>query len=101
MQAGGRGCQEHLALGLLGSQHSAPSRTGADARPPTPNALSVTCALTAALPMVYTEPFSSEVIMRRLSILLLLVLLIAVPAFSQAKRPFTFKDMMKLKRVGE
>jgi dipeptidyl aminopeptidase/acylaminoacyl peptidase len=28
-------------------------------------------------------------------------LLLAVPAFSQSKRPFTFEDMMKLKRVGE
>jgi dipeptidyl aminopeptidase/acylaminoacyl peptidase len=26
---------------------------------------------------------------------------ISLPAFSQAKRPFTFEDMMKLKRVGE
>ena len=24
-----------------------------------------------------------------------------LPAFSQAKHPFTFEDMMKLKRVGE
>src|SRR5882672_2700384 len=31
----------------------------------------------------------------------LLVLIFSLPAFSQAKRPFTFKDMMKLKRVGE
>ena len=37
--------------------------------------------------------------MRRLVILL--VLLFSLPAFSQAKRPFTFEDMMKLKRVGE
>ncbi len=37
--------------------------------------------------------------MRRLAVLL--VLLFSLPAFSQAKRPFTFEDMMKLKRVGE
>ena len=37
--------------------------------------------------------------MRRLSFLL--VLLFSLPAFSQAKHPFTFEDMMKLKRVGE
>jgi len=37
--------------------------------------------------------------MRRLA--LLLVLLFSLPAFSQAKHPFTFEDMMKLKRVGE
>src|SRR5579864_6946295 len=38
--------------------------------------------------------------MRRLS-LSLLVLAFTVPAFAQAKHPFTFEDMMKLKRVGE
>jgi len=37
--------------------------------------------------------------MRRL--VFLLVLLFSFPAFSQAKHPFTFEDMMKLKRVGE
>jgi dipeptidyl aminopeptidase/acylaminoacyl peptidase len=37
--------------------------------------------------------------MRRLTFLL--VLLFSLPAFSQAKHPFTFEDMMKLKRVGE
>ena len=30
-----------------------------------------------------------------------LLLLLALPAFPQAKHPFTFEDMMKLKRVGE
>ena len=37
--------------------------------------------------------------MRRFAFLL--VLLVSLPAFSQAKHPFTFEDMMKLKRVGE
>jgi dipeptidyl aminopeptidase/acylaminoacyl peptidase len=37
--------------------------------------------------------------MRRL--IFLLVLLFSLPAFSQAKHPFTFEDMMKLKRVSE
>ncbi len=37
--------------------------------------------------------------MRRLTVLL--VLLFSFPAFSQTKHPFTFEDMMKLKRVGE
>jgi dipeptidyl aminopeptidase/acylaminoacyl peptidase len=37
--------------------------------------------------------------MRRL--IFLFVLLFSLPAFSQAKHPFTFEDMMKLKRVGE
>src|ERR1700746_1305307 len=38
--------------------------------------------------------------MRRV-LALLFTLLYVVPAFSQAKHPFTFEDMMKLKRVGE
>jgi dipeptidyl aminopeptidase/acylaminoacyl peptidase len=37
--------------------------------------------------------------MRRL--VFLFILLFSLPAFSQAKHPFTFEDMMKLKRVGE
>jgi dipeptidyl aminopeptidase/acylaminoacyl peptidase len=37
--------------------------------------------------------------MRRLAFLF--VVIFALPAFSQAKHPFTFEDMMKLKRVGE
>src|SRR6202795_4218596 len=37
--------------------------------------------------------------MRRLAFLL--VLLFSLPVFSQTKHPFTFEDMMKLKRVGE
>jgi dipeptidyl aminopeptidase/acylaminoacyl peptidase len=31
----------------------------------------------------------------------LLAIIFAIPAFSQAKRPFTFEDMMALKRLGE
>ncbi len=31
----------------------------------------------------------------------LLVLALTLPAFTQAKHPFTFDDMMKLKRVGD
>ena len=38
--------------------------------------------------------------MRRVAFLILTVLAV-VPAFSQTKRPFTFDDMMALKRVGE
>ncbi|HTU34598.1 MAG TPA: hypothetical protein VMF66_12420, partial [Candidatus Acidoferrum sp.] len=38
--------------------------------------------------------------MRRL-LLSLLAVLLAVPSFAQAKHPFTFEDMMKLKRVGD
>jgi dipeptidyl aminopeptidase/acylaminoacyl peptidase len=37
--------------------------------------------------------------MRRLAFLL--VLLFSLPAFSQSRHPFTFEDMMKLKRVSE
>ena len=38
--------------------------------------------------------------MRRL-LLSLLVLAFTLPALAQAKHPFTFEDMMKLKRVGD
>src|SRR5258707_11888805 len=38
--------------------------------------------------------------MRRM-FLSLLVLVFALPVVAQAKHPFTFDDMMKLKRVGE
>jgi dipeptidyl aminopeptidase/acylaminoacyl peptidase len=38
--------------------------------------------------------------MRRV-LVLVFTLLYVVPAFSQAKHPFTFEDMMSLKRVGE
>src|SRR5580700_9964248 len=39
--------------------------------------------------------------MRRLFLLSLLVLAFTLPALAQAKHPFTFDDMMKLKRVGD
>ena len=39
--------------------------------------------------------------MRRFAFLLLFFSLFPLSAFSQAKHPFTFEDMMKLKRVGE
>src|SRR5580692_10769914 len=41
-----------------------------------------------------------EVFMRRLFSVFLLMLWVA-PVFAQDRRPFTFEDMMKLKRVGE
>jgi dipeptidyl aminopeptidase/acylaminoacyl peptidase len=39
--------------------------------------------------------------MRRFRFLVLGVIAFTLPAFAQAKHPFTFEDMMKLKRVGE
>ncbi len=40
--------------------------------------------------------------MRRILFAATLVLAVVTqPAFSQAKHPFTFEDMMKLKRVSE
>jgi dipeptidyl aminopeptidase/acylaminoacyl peptidase len=39
--------------------------------------------------------------MRRLCLASLAIFVFAFSAFAQAKRPFTFEDMMKLKRVGE
>ena len=39
--------------------------------------------------------------MRRLFLIFLALIAITLPAVAQAKHPFTFEDMMKLKRVGE
>jgi dipeptidyl aminopeptidase/acylaminoacyl peptidase len=39
--------------------------------------------------------------MRRFAFVLLFCSLVSLPLFSQVKHPFTFEDMMKLKRVGE
>jgi dipeptidyl aminopeptidase/acylaminoacyl peptidase len=39
--------------------------------------------------------------MRRLAFSIFALIAFAFPAVTQAKRPFTFEDMMKLKRVGE
>lgn len=39
--------------------------------------------------------------MRHLLLLSFLLISFGLPAFAQAKHPFTFEDMMKLKRVGE
>ncbi len=39
--------------------------------------------------------------MRRLVLFIFALIPFALPAFAQAKHPFTFEDMMKLKRVGE
>src|SRR6266576_4030082 len=43
---------------------------------------------------------SRSALMRRL-LLALLILTFTLPALAQTKHPFTFEDMMKLKRVGE
>jgi dipeptidyl aminopeptidase/acylaminoacyl peptidase len=39
--------------------------------------------------------------MRRFTLAVFAVIAFALPGFTQAKHPFTFEDMMKLKRVGE
>src|ERR1700691_6283952 len=39
--------------------------------------------------------------MRRFFLAFLALIAFTFPAFAQAKHPFTFEDMMKLKRVGE
>jgi dipeptidyl aminopeptidase/acylaminoacyl peptidase len=39
--------------------------------------------------------------MRRFFLVCIALIPLAFPAFAQAKHPFTFEDMMKLKRVGE
>src|SRR5208282_2944380 len=53
---------------------------------------------TWTLPVLHS-PVPRRHALRRLAFLL--VLLFSLPAFSQAKHPFTFEDMMKLKRVSE
>jgi len=50
--------------------------------------------------MIYTFPFFWSHIMRHNSLLLILLSLLA-SASAQTKHPFTFEDMMALKRVGE
>src|SRR5512135_1982523 len=39
--------------------------------------------------------------MVRRALLLLSLLIIVIPTLAQNKRPFTFEDMMKLKRIGD
>jgi len=42
-----------------------------------------------------------SILMRRFLLVSLALIAFAFPVFAQAKHPFTFEDMMKLKRVGE
>jgi dipeptidyl aminopeptidase/acylaminoacyl peptidase len=51
--------------------------------------------------LIYTTWSLAEEPMRRLLLLATLTILYISPAFSQTKHPFTFEDMMALKRVGE
>ena len=51
-------------------------------------------------PLLNSSVCRRRFFMRRL-LLSLLVLTFTLPALAQAKHPFTFEDMMKLKRVGE
>jgi len=50
--------------------------------------------------LFYTSAFVCGGTMRRL-LVLAFTLLAIIPLFSQSKHPFSFEDMMKLKRVGE
>jgi dipeptidyl aminopeptidase/acylaminoacyl peptidase len=52
------------------------------------------------LAVLHLPVLSAEASMRRF-LVLLFALLSVLPALSQSKRPFTFEDMMALKRVGE
>src|SRR5579871_6102408 len=49
----------------------------------------------------YTHPFAEEVPFMRRLLLAFLILPFALSVVGQAKHPFTFEDMMKLKRVGD
>src|SRR6266487_3040063 len=53
-----------------------------------------------SLPLLHSSVCRRRVVMRRL-LLSLLVLAFTLPALAQASHPFTFEDMMKLKRVSE
>ena len=58
--------------------------------------------LEASSRLCYTHRFAGEIdLMRRFFLAALAFLTFAFPAIAQAKHPFTFEDMMKLKRVGE
>src|SRR5580704_16416625 len=52
------------------------------------------------LPLLHSSVCRRRLLMRRI-LISLLVLTFTLPALAQAKHPFTFDDMMKLKRVGE
>src|SRR6202043_321208 len=57
--------------------------------------------LEASASSCYTHPFAEEIYMRRFFLAALALIAFLIPSFPQAKHPFTFEDMMKLKRVGE
>jgi dipeptidyl aminopeptidase/acylaminoacyl peptidase len=58
--------------------------------------------LVASSRLCYTHPFAEEIDrMRRFFLAALAFIAFAFPAVAQTKHPFTFEDMMKLKRVGE
>src|SRR5579862_8268656 len=54
----------------------------------------------ASSPLLHSSVCRRRYFMRRI-LLSLLVLAFAIPALAQAKHPFTFEDMMRLKRVGD
>src|SRR5579862_2647645 len=54
----------------------------------------------ASSPLLHSSVCRRRYFMRRI-LLSLLILAFATPALAQAKHPFTFEDMMKLKRVGD
>src|SRR5579862_5342195 len=54
----------------------------------------------ARFPLLHSSVCRRRSFMRRL-VLFLLILGFTLPVIAQAKHPFTFEDMMKLKRVGD
>src|SRR5579862_2665205 len=54
----------------------------------------------ASSPLLHSSVCRRRYFMRRI-LLSLLILAFAIPALAQAKHPFTFEDMMRLKRVGD
>ncbi|HZW94423.1 MAG TPA: S9 family peptidase [Candidatus Eremiobacteraceae bacterium] len=70
--------------------------------PIAPQASNSRYELEASSRLCYTHPFAEEIdLMRRFFLAALAFLIFVLPAAAQAKHPFTFEDMMKLKRVGE
>src|SRR5437660_3789496 len=55
----------------------------------------------ALINLLHFSVCRGDCVMRHLSLVALALIAFLLPAFAQARHPFTFEDMMKLKRVGE
>src|SRR6266404_3265782 len=55
----------------------------------------------ALINLLHFSVCRGDCVMRHLFLVALALIAFLLPAFAQARHPFTFEDMMKLKRVGE